>query len=114
MARYLVHRESKQSAGWYPDGVARVLLSDGFNGWSEAEAPESAQGGLDVSLLNEDERKQHEAVQAGNVLTMADLYPEEVPQPNPEAADAAGLLKQSLDSLNDNTQPGGSADNEGN
>jgi hypothetical protein len=84
MARYLVNANSELSAGWYPDEVARVLLTEGaFNGWSEGQAPVEQGDGLDLSLLNDDERKQHDAIKTGHVLTMADLHPELSPQVHP-------------------------------
>ena len=124
MARYLVNENSDQSAGWYSDDVARVLLADGFNGWSEAEAPVEDTD-LDLSLLNPFELRQHEAVQAGHVLTEVDLHPElapPTPPPPVPALTAAGKPdpdpgappETPSDPPSADPTPGGTAELEGN
>lgn len=102
--KYLVNSNSEQSAGWYPEGVAAVLLGQ-IGGWAEATPPKDADA-LDLSLLNADELKQHAAVQNGQVLTQADLYPEDTPPPVAEVLPVEPSDPVSVD----NPNPGESAD----
>lgn len=117
MARYLVNEHSEQSAGWYSDDVARVLLADGFSGWAEAEPPtESTE--LDLSRLNEFELRQHEALQAGHVLTEIELRPELAPPPPPVVdvtdPDPGPATEPPEDPPSADPNPGGTAELEGN
>jgi hypothetical protein len=109
MPRYLTHAKSEQSAGWYTDPIARVLL-DSSADWTETEPPAGPDGGVDVTALSADERKQHEALQAGHVLTDADLHPEQAPVTAPAPPAETGDTPSPVD----DTNPGESADNEGN